>query len=178
MIKLSKLKPNDSNPRIITEDKLEKLKKSISTFEKMMEIRPIVARSKDGLILAGNMRFRAISSLGYKSIPDEWVKYVDLTQEEENEFIIKDNIGFGSWDWDMLANEWDSPELNEWGLDVWVPENLDLDDFFEDQEDKENKSDKHSLTLHYSEDDYHKVITELNNRTGSKEKIIFDLLGL
>jgi hypothetical protein len=75
----------------------------------------------DGVILGGNMRFRALQHLGMDDIPDNWVIQADLTAEEKREFIIKDNVAFGVWDWDVVANEWDEP-LSDWGLDVWQPE--------------------------------------------------------
>ena len=118
MIPIKKLKLNPVNPRRIDRDKLELLKKSIQDFERMMELRPIVV-DDDYTILGGNMRLQAIKQLGYKEIPDEWVKVAEgLTEEEKEEFVIKDNVGFGGWDWDILGNEWDAEELTDWGLDV------------------------------------------------------------
>ena len=117
-MKLSKLKPNSSNPRIIKDDKFMKLVHSIETFDIMLSIRPIVI-DEDNLILGGNMRYKAMQHLKMKDIPDEWVKVVKgLTDEQKKEFIVKDNVGFGEWDWNMLANEWDADKLSEWGLDV------------------------------------------------------------
>lgn len=84
----------------------------------MMALRPIVI-DLDGTILGGNMRFRALLELGYKEIPDAWVKRAsDLTDDEKQRFIIEDNVGFGDWDWDKLANEWEQEKLDEWGLDL------------------------------------------------------------
>lgn len=93
----------------------------------MMELRPIVV-DQDGLILGGNMRYRALKELGFKEIPDTWVKVADnLTDEERERFIIEDNVGFGEWDFSMLANEWDAGKLNEWGMELpgfeYNPEN-------------------------------------------------------
>jgi hypothetical protein len=117
-MKITEIKPNENNPRFIADAKFEKLKKSIESFPQMMALRPIVVDA-DNVILGGNMRFRALQDLGYKEIPDEWVKKADeLTEEQKREFIIKDNSGFGSWDWDALANEWDTEQLSEWGLDM------------------------------------------------------------
>ena len=117
-MKLTEIKPNERNPRTITKDKLEKLKKSINNFDKMMALRPIVV-DENNVILGGNMRYNALKALGYKEIPDEWVKRAeDLTEEEKKRFIIEDNVGFGEWDWDMLANEWEVSDLQEWGLDL------------------------------------------------------------
>lgn len=117
-MKLSKLKPNPNNPRIIKDDKFVKLKKSIEDFPKMLALRPIVV-GNDFVVLGGNMRLRALQDLGYKDIPDEWVKKTDeLTEDEKKRFIIEDNVPFGEWDWSILANEWDAEKLAEWGLDV------------------------------------------------------------
>lgn len=121
MIKLESIKINPSNPRYISKEKIEKLKNSIQDFEKMMSLRPIII-DENNMILGGNMRFRALQELGYKEIPAEWVKQAtDLTAEEKQEFIIKDNVGFGAWDWDILASEWDTNSLQEWGMDISIP---------------------------------------------------------
>jgi hypothetical protein len=119
-MKLSEIKVNKSNPRIIKDEKFKKLIKSLEDFPKMMEFRPIVVND-DGMILGGNMRYRALLDLGYKEVPDNWVKKAsDLTDDEKRRFIIVDNLSFGEHDWDALANEWDSEELESWGLDVPV----------------------------------------------------------
>ena len=119
-MKTSELKLNDKNPRKISKDKLEKLKQSIKDFEIMMAARPIVIDSNN-IILGGNMRFTALKALGYKEIPDNWVyKMDDLTDEQKKEFIIKDNVGFGEWDWDILKFEFDEADLVNWGLEFPV----------------------------------------------------------
>jgi len=111
---------NKSNPRLIKDDKFAKLVNSIREFPKMMELRPIVV-DNNMTILGGNMRYKALQELGYKEIPDAWVKRADeLTDEEKQRFIIADNVGFGEWDMDILANEWDKEKLEEWGLDIPV----------------------------------------------------------
>jgi DNA modification methylase len=116
-MKLSEIKSNPNNPRVIKDHKFEKLKKSISEFPKMMELRPMVIND-DNIVLGGNMRLKALKDLGYKEVPDEWVKRAkDLTEEETRRFIIADNVGFGEHDWEMLANEWNTEELEDWGLD-------------------------------------------------------------
>jgi len=117
-MKLSKLKGNPSNPRIIKDDKFKKLVKSINDFPKMMALRPIVV-DENFIVQGGNMRLKALQEIGFKDIPDEWVKQVkDLSEDEKKQFIIKDNVGFGEWDWDDLANNWDAEQLTEWGLDI------------------------------------------------------------
>lgn len=123
-MKLSQLKPNPTNPRIIKDDKFKKLVESLRSFPEMMEKRPMVCVTDvDGKLfpLGGNMRLRAIQELGIKEISDKWVMIADdWTEEKRREFTIKDNVGFGEWDWDALANEWDSGQIEEWGVDVPV----------------------------------------------------------
>jgi DNA modification methylase len=117
-MKLSKIKGNPNNPRICKDDKFKKLVKSISEFPKMLELRPIIV-DENFIVQGGNMRLKALQELKFKDIPDEWVKQVsDLTEDQKKEFIIKDNVGFGEWDFDDLANNWDVEKLNEWGLDI------------------------------------------------------------
>jgi hypothetical protein len=121
MIKLTQIKPNPNNPRLIKDDKFKKLVKSLEEFPEMMEKRPIVCVTDvDGKIypLGGNMRLKAIKELNYKEIPDTWVTMADeWTEEKRREFVVKDNVGFGEWDWDQLA-EWDSEQLEDWGLEL------------------------------------------------------------
>ena len=117
-MKLSELKLNERNPRQIKGAAFEKLKKSVKELPKMMRLRPIVIDT-DGVILGGNMRYRALQALGYSEIPNEWVKVADdLTEEEKQRFIIEDNVQFGEWDFDMLFNEWDTPSLEDWGVEI------------------------------------------------------------
>jgi len=119
LVKISEVKPNPKNPRIIKDGKFNKLVKSIQEFPDMLNKRPlIVFTDVDGkyVVLGGNMRLKACKEIGLKEIPiivaDEW------TEEQKNEFLIKDNVGFGEWDWDILANEWDVEKLDDWGLDL------------------------------------------------------------
>jgi len=117
-MKISEIKLNKKNPRLIKDYKFEKLKKSITEFPKMLELRPIII-DNDNIILGGNMRYQALKDLGYKELPDNWVKKSsELSEEEKQRFIIADNVGFGDWDWDIIANEWDTELLADWGLDV------------------------------------------------------------
>ena len=119
-VKISTVKGNPSNPRIIKNDKFKKLVTSIKEFPEMLKLRPIVV-DEDMIVLGGNMRLKASKDAGLKEV---WIEVAEgLTEEQKKEFIVKDNVGFGEWEWDMLANEWDSVQLTEWGLDVW--ENLD-----------------------------------------------------
>ena len=137
-IKISEVKTNPNNPRIIKDEKFKKLVQSIKDFPKMLELRPIVVND-DMIVLGGNMRLKACKEVGTKEV---WVvKASDLTEEEQRQFIIKDNVGFGEWDWDMLANDWDAAELEAWGLDVDFSEEEDNtqaeDDGFEEPDEVE-----------------------------------------
>ena len=133
-VKITDIKTNPNNPRIIKDEKYKKLLKSIQEFPDMLNKRPIVAfTDKDGkyVVLGGNMRLKALKELKYKEVPiivaDEW------TEEQKHEFLIKDNVGFGEWDWDMLANEWDTEKLEDWGLDL--PVDLSVAEELEAEED-------------------------------------------
>ena len=118
MIKLTTIKSNPNNPRVIRDEKFKKLVKSIEEFPKMMALRPMVV-NEEMVVLGGNMRLKALKELGYKEVPNDWVKSAkDLTEDEIRRFIIADNVGFGEHDWEMLANEWNVEELSEWGLDI------------------------------------------------------------
>ena len=116
-VKTKDIIPNTENPRIIKDDKFKKLVQSIKDFPEMLEIRPIVVNN-EMMILGGNMRLKAIQEIGLKEVPI--IKAENLTEQQQREFLIKDNVGFGEWDWDALANDWNPEELNEWGLDVPV----------------------------------------------------------
>ena len=174
-VKISTIKSNPNNPRLIKSQKFEKLVNSIKQFPEMLELRPIVVNN-DMVVLGGNMRLKACKEAGLKEVPI--IKASELTPEQEKEFIVKDNVGFGEWDWDMIANEWDSELLNEWAMDVWQPEeNLELDDFFEQEDEiEDSKIESNTIVLNYSEDDYNLIIEELKNRSGTKEEIVFSLL--
>lgn len=134
-ILITKVKPNQENPRIIKDHKFKQLVQSIKNFPEMLEIRPIVVNNNME-VLGGNMRLRACQEAGLKNI--HIIKAENLTPEQQKEFIIKDNVSFGNWDWDVLANNWESDYLNLWGMDVW---NAD-EDFFELDEDAEEKKVK------------------------------------
>jgi hypothetical protein len=118
-VKLYKIKGNPLNPRVIKTDKFKKLVKSIKGFPEMLKLRPIVV-DENMMVLGGNMRLRASKDAGLKEV---WIDIAEgFTEEQKKEFIVKDNVGFGEWEWDILANEWDSVQLAEWGLDVWQNE--------------------------------------------------------
>jgi len=119
-VKIKDIKPNLKNPRVLKDEKFEKLKRSVSEFPEMLELRPIVVDA-DMMVLGGNMRLRALQDLGVQEVPVLIAS--ELTEEQQRQFIIKDNVGFGEWDWDILGNEWNSQELEDWGLDSW--QNID-----------------------------------------------------
>jgi len=114
-IAINKIKSNPNNPRVIRDEKFKKLVKSIEDFPQMLELRPIVVND-DMIVLGGNMRLKACEAAGLKEVPI--VIASSFTEDQQKEFIIKDNVGFGEWDWEAIANEWDSDQLDEWGLDV------------------------------------------------------------
>lgn len=114
-VPISQVIPNPTNPRIIKDDKFKKLVKSIEEFPQMLELRPIVVDA-NMVVLGGNMRLKACLAAGLKEVPI--IVADQLTDEQKGEFIIKDNVGFGEWDWDLLANEWDVEALTDWGLEL------------------------------------------------------------
>ena len=127
-MRITDIKPNPNNPRIIKDDKFKKLVKSIQDFPQMLELRPIVI-DENNVVLGGNMRLKACIEAGLTDVPVK--QAADLTEEQKKEFIVKDNVGFGEWDWSDLANNWETDELEEWGLDIIGFSNVeDLGDSF------------------------------------------------
>ena len=127
VVKINSVKLNPNNPRIIKDDKFKKLVQSIKDFPEMLNIRPIVV-NQDMIILGGNMRYKACKEAGLKEVP---IIVTDLSEEKQREFLIKDNTSGGEWDWEVLANEWNAQELEEWGLDVpdlQIPEILEAEE--------------------------------------------------
>ena len=144
-VKIKEVKTNPNNPRFIKDDKFKKLVRSIKEFPEMLELRPIVV-DKDNIVLGGNMRLRACKEAGLKEV--HIVKADQLTEEQQREFIIKDNVGFGEWDWDNLANEWDTEKLEDWGLDLPF-----------------NKEDVIEMNNPYNEETENKFATELDSES-------------
>jgi ParB-like chromosome segregation protein Spo0J len=132
-VKISEVKSNQNNPRIIKDDKFQKLVKSIKEFPEMLNIRPIVVNA-DMVVLGGNMRLKACKEAGLKEVAI--IKAEDLTEDQQKQFIIKDNVGFGEWDWEDLANNWDAEQLTDWGLDI--PNFMEMPS--EDELTEENKN--------------------------------------
>lgn len=172
--KISSIKPNPNNPRLIKDDKFKKLVKSIQEFPEMLNLRPIVVNA-DSIVLGGNMRLKACKEAGLKQVPVIFAE--DLTEEQQKQFIIKDNVGFGEWDWEALANQWDSDELSEWGLDV--PQ-------FEPTIDYSDKNEEISINdlesgmiikLKYTEEEYLIVKEKLSQIAHTPEQAVWKLLN-
>ena len=135
-VDIKQVRPNPDNPRFIKGNKFEKLVKSIKEFPQMLDLRPIVV-NQDMIVLGGNMRLKACEEAGLKEVP---IIFADnLTPEQEKEFIIKDNSSFGEWDWDLLANEWETEQLIDWGMDI--PDDWAVDEVLEAEEDNYEAAD-------------------------------------
>ena len=122
IVKISEVKTNPKNPRLIKNDKFRKLVNSIKEFPEMLKLRPIIV-DENNVVLGGNMRLKACKEVGLKEI--HIVKASNLTEKQKDEFIVKDNVGFGEWDWDILANSFDIEKLENWGLDVPIDDQID-----------------------------------------------------
>ena len=133
-VNISKVKTNPNNPRIVKDEKFAKLVKSIKEFPQMLEIRPIIVNN-DFIVLGGNMRLKACKEAWLTDI--FIIQASDLTEEQQREFIIKDNLGYGDWDMEMLEADWDLKELEDWGMDIPTLPDIDFDSI-ESNEDREN----------------------------------------
>ena len=173
IVKINSIKTNPKNPRLIKDDKFKKLVKSIQEFPQMLELRPIVV-DENNIILGGNMRYKACIEAGLKEI--YILKAEDLTEQQKDEFIVKDNVGFGEWDWDILANEWDVEKLDEWGLNIPIYNEVDYSG--KNQEiDVDTYEDEMIIKLKYSEDDYNLVREQLSKIAATPEQAVYKLLG-
>jgi hypothetical protein len=173
-VKVGAVKSNSKNPRLIKDDKFKKLVKSIKDFPEMESVRPIVV-NKDMVILGGNMRYKAMIECGYKEVN---VEVVDWSEEKQNEFIIKDNVGFGEWEWEMVANEWDMKQLEDWGLNLPIlNSSVNLDDFFEESK-EDDKLPTGKIILEYTIEECDKVKSELLKHGKTPEDAVYNLLGL
>jgi len=174
-VKISEIKTNPKNPRLIKDEKFKKLVKSIIEFPQMLELRPIVV-DENNIILGGNMRFKALKEAGYSEI--SIVRANDLTEQQKDEFIVKDNVGFGEWDWDSLANEWDTDKLDDWGLNIPNYETNQIDYSGKNEEiDIDLLDSEMILKLKYTEDDYNLVREQLSKIASTPEQAIWKLLG-
>ena len=152
-VSIKDIVPNPENPRIIRDENFKKLVRSIREFPQMLDIRPIVV-NENMVTLGGNMRLKACIEAGLKKVP---VIKVSLTEEQQKEFIIKDNLGYGEWDWEMLANEWDMDELKEWGLtvDKWGD---DAEEELEEEDEGDDRQVKKQIVVHMRDEDYKEAL--------------------
>lgn len=165
-VKTTDIHANENNPRILKDDKFKKLVQSIKDFPEMLEIRPIVVNN-DMMVLGGNMRLKAIQEIGLKEIPI--IKAENLTEEQQREFLIKDNVGFGEWDWDDLANDFDQQDLEDWGLEL--PKVIE-------EVEEEPTIDTQKITLEYTPDEYNQVKKALQKIASTPEQAVWKLLEL
>jgi len=172
-VKISDIKANPNNPRLIKDDNFAKLVQSVTEFPEMLEIRPIVVNS-DMVVLGGNMRLKACKEAKIKELT---VIVADsLTEEQQREFLIKDNVSGGDWDWNILANEWDAEQLTEWGLNIpdfdvdtdYSDKNKEIDTDFNDQ--------KYTFKLEYTEDEYIELKEKIQNSGKTPEQIFYEAL--
>jgi len=171
-VKISDVKPNPNNPRLIKDDKFTKLVQSLKEFPEMANVRPIVV-NQDFVVLGGNMRLKAMKEAGWKDVP---VQVVDWSEDQQKEFIVKDNVGFGEWDWDMLANEWEADDLEKWGLDVPGFDEQDYSDKNKELNVNDFENQNYTIKLEFTEDDYNFVKDKLQQLGQTPEKILYDAL--
>ena len=168
---IKEIKPNPNNPRLIKDHKFKQLVKSIQDFPQMLELRPIVI-DENNMVLGGNMRLKACLEAGLTDVPV--IHANNLSEEKKKEFIVKDNVGFGEWDWDILANEWDAEKLDEWGLDVWHNDEMSNLNEYEglDAESKLDKflnSELKRMFLVYDNETFENVISWFNKQQEKHE---------
>jgi hypothetical protein len=185
-IALSKLEINKGqieglpkNPRLIKDAKFEKLKKSIEDNPEMLGMREVLVypHGSKFVIIGGNMRFQACKDLGFTEVPCK-VLDKDTTAEQLRAITIKDNVGFGEHDWELLANEWEAEELEEWGLELPVQYNSDIDYSDKNEEiDIDALDSDMIIKLKYTEDEYHLVRQQLSKIAATPEQAVWKLLG-
>jgi ParB-like chromosome segregation protein Spo0J len=156
-IPLSELKPNPNNPRVITSVMMDKLKKSIQEFPEMLNVRPIILDSNN-VILGGNMRYKALQSLGYTEAPCIYAN--QLTPEEQQDLLIKNNLSYGDWDWEDILTNWQLESVRDWGLDV--PGFFFDDDVEPEIEVQEDFNRIKTIAINLDRDHYTKMLDELN----------------
>jgi len=170
---INEIKPNPNNPRIIKDNKFKQLVKSIQDFPQMLELRPIVI-DENNMVLGGNMRLKACIEAGLTDVPV--IHANNLSEEKKKEFIVKDNVGYGEWDWSELANNWEVDLIQEWGLDI---PNFDTEGFANKNKELslDDVTDSMTITLKYTEDEYHIVKDALLKLASTPEQAIWKLLG-
>lgn len=175
IVNINTIKPNPNNPRLIKDDKFKKLVKSIKDFPEMLELREIIV-DENMIILGGNMRYKALKELGIKEVPIKIAN--NLTEEQKKEFVMKDNISYGVFDWDIIANEWETDLLTEWGVDIpnWEGEEIDYSDKNKEI-DTDEFSDNMTLKFEYNQNEYTYITENLNRINPNKELALLKLLN-
>jgi hypothetical protein len=165
-VPISQVRIDPNNPRSLNKEKYKKLKSSVKEFPEMLEVRPLVVA--DGVVVGGNMRLLAMKDLGYREV--SVIDVTEWTQEKRDEFMIKDNLSFGDWDYDLLANEWNIDDLTDWGMDLWDTE---------PEEEKEQDALLKGIKIEFVEDDYdtaNELIGALKNSDTYIGAIVLDAL--
>lgn len=181
-VNIKEIKPNENNPRIISDYKFKNLVKSINDFPEMLEKRPLVV-DEDMVVLGGNMRLKALQQAGIKEVHVDIAK--DWTDKQKKEFIIKDNLNFGEWDWDILSNEWETKELDDWGMQVPFYEDEPDYSLLDDEDLSEQLSEmqsnvKKAIQVPFDNDDYEtafELIKFFRERDYNLGKLIIELLS-
>jgi len=170
-VSIGEVLSNPKNPRVIKDSKFIKLVNSIKEFPEMLEKRSIVV-DESMMVLGGNMRLKACKEAGLKKV---WVDVAEgWTDKQKKEFIIKDNVGFGEWDWDLLANEWETNELSDWGVDSFEFSDKD----YNDQEvDLDDFKDEQVLKLNFNQEEYLFVKESLSKLDANLEIALLKLLN-
>jgi hypothetical protein len=162
-VKINEVKSNPNNPRVIKDEKFQKLVQSLKDFPDMAEVRPIVVNT-DMIVLGGNMRLKAMKEAGWKDVP---IEIVDWPEDKQRQFVIKDNVGYGEWDWELIVKDW--PEAEEWGLDV--PKN-NIDDTYTTKIESPiytPKGEKPDIKELYNLDKYNKILKKIKESNINEE---------
>jgi hypothetical protein len=176
---LDTIQSNVNNPRKITDEKLASLVKSIQDLPAMLDLRPLII-NEDNIILAGNMRYKALQSLGYTEV--KVTKVIGLTKDQENDLLLKDNMSYGDWNWQaLLTDDYDLETLYDWGLEIpeWVenPDILEMDDKYMDRLFAPDSTNLKNINLHFNESDYTKVMDGLNKLNNNTSVAVMQLLN-
>jgi len=174
LTEIKKLKGNPKNPRSIKGEKFKQLVESLRNFPEMLSLRPIIT-NEEGVVLGGNMRLKAAIEIGMKEVPVAIAK--GLSEEKQKEFIIKDNVAFGQWDYDALANEWKMEDVNHWGLDLPSFSDVDIHDFFRDHVESDVKAND-KIILKFPVEQIEHVRAALLDHGKTYEEGLLKLLGL
>lgn len=171
-VSIDSIQENPDNPRLIDQESFNKLKKSLLDFPDMLQIRPIII-DEHGFILGGNMRFKAAQDLGFKEV---WVQQANLSPAQKKEFIIKDNNGYGDWDFEFIKTGFTFSELKDWGLEIpeWFQHEGDLK--YEDPLPGEEHQPTHEvLILNFSQKEYDAIVQELTRKKKTLQSLLKEL---